>query len=72
MENTLTSNQISGVIGSLIGLAVVASSLVFGPVEMWSIALMSIGILLIVTSVVVFVSGSSPREGDLHHRGGGV
>lgn len=72
MKNTLTSNQISGVVGSLLGLVLVVSPLVFGPVEMWSIALTSIGILLIVTSVVVFVSGSSPREGNLHHRGGGV
>ena len=72
MNSTLSSNQLTAIIGTLLGLFLVGYPLLFGSGEMWSIGSVTVGVLLIIASIVVFFSESPPRDGDLHHRGGGV
>ena len=72
MYRTLSSNRITAVVGTFLGLLFVGYPLLFGPVEPWSIASVILGVLLILASIVVYFSGSPPRDEDLHHRGGGV
>ncbi|WP_418285857.1 hypothetical protein [Halorubrum sp. DTA46] len=68
MSDAPTGRRAIAAAAGLTGLGLVVLPVALGPVQMWSIAAASIGVLLVVVAVVLAV-GSPPPERDLHQRG---